>query len=235
MHCRLILLLLSFLTWPGLALAQAQSPPIVSTARIQGFTITSNYLSRDLVNQTATLTGNVKVIYQNQYIEADQADINFKKKQAVFVGKVVIQTPAYQIGGRKVTLDYESNQGIIYVGYVQSNNIRVQGDIIEKINDREFYASNADYTACTNCPATWSFDGTQIKAELGGYAYIKNSFLKVGSVPILWLPYLVVPLKSERQTGLLIPEIGYINKRKSVISEDFFWAISRSQDATFTF
>lgn len=229
----LVYFCLSFLA--GLsAFGQTSGQGLFSSARVQGFTITSESLDRDLENDTITLSGNVKIIYQNQYFEGDNAFIDFRKKQAVFTGKVKIQNPVYTIGGEKITLDYESNQGIIYVGYVQSNNIRFQGDMIEKLSDTEFYVSNADYTTCSNCPATWSFEGNRIRAELGGYAYIKSSFLKVNSVPIFWLPYLVVPLKSERQSGLLTPEFGYVNNRQLFISQDFFWAISRSQDATFT-
>lgn len=205
-----------------------------SSSRIQGFTITSESLDRDLENDTVTLTGNVKIIYQNQYFEGENAFIDFRRKQATFTGKVKIQTPSYLIGGEKITLDYEANQGIIYVGYVQSNNIRFQGDLIEKMSDTEFYVSNADYTTCSNCPSTWSFEGSRIRAELGGYAYIKSSFLRVNDVPVFWLPYLVVPLKSERQSGMLTPEFGYVNNRQLFLSQDFFWAISRSQDATFT-
>ena len=136
--------------------------------------------------------------------------------------------------GEEIQLDYETNEGIIYNGYVQSNNIRFQGSVIQKMGDKEFYVADADYTTCSNCPATWSFRGTRIRAELGGYAYLKNTYLKVGGVPVFWLPYLVVPLKSERQTGLLTPEAGQTQRRGFFISESFFWAISRSQDSTIT-
>lgn len=205
------------------------------TAKISGFIITSDELERNNEEQLMDLKGNVKVIYKTQFFEADFIQINFKKKQAHLKGHVKIQTSTHQIGGQEIILDYENNQALIYYGYVQSNNIRFQGDLIEKQNDTEFYVDNADYTTCSNCPATWSFEGTKIKAELGGYAYIKNSILKVGGVPFFWLPYLVVPLKSVRQTGLLTPEIGYIRNRRLVLTESFFWAIARNQDATITF
>ncbi len=231
---RLILSLFFFLLLALPVQAQTSGSPLFSSSRIQGFTITSESLDRDLENDTVTLTGNVKIVYQNQYFEGDNAFIDFKRKQATFTGKVKIQTPNYLIGGEKITLDYEANQGIIYVGYVQSNNIRFQGDLIEKMSDTEFYVSNADYTTCSNCPSTWSFEGNRIRAELGGYAYIKSSFLRVNDVPVFWLPYLVVPLKSERQSGMLTPEFGYVNNRQLFLSQDFFWAISRSQDATLT-
>lgn len=214
---------------------KTQNIPSSTSAKIKGFIISSDELERDNENEILRLKGNVKVIYKTQFFEADSIEINFKKKQALLKGKVNIQTTTYQIGGKEIILDYENNQALIYYGFVQSNNIRFQGDLIEKQNETEFYVDNADYTTCSNCPATWSFEGTKIKAELGGYAYIKNSFLRVAGLPFFWLPYLVVPLKSERQTGLLTPEIGYIRNRRLVITQSLFWAISRSQDATFTF
>lgn len=213
----------------------APANPDVATAKIGGFIITSDELERNNEKQIMDLKGNVKVIYKTQYFEADYIQINFKKKQAHLKGEVKIQTATHQIGGQEIVLDYESNQALIYYGYVQSNNVRFQGDLIEKQNDTEFYVDNADYTTCSNCPATWSFQGTKIKAELGGYAYIKNSILRVGGLPFFWLPYLVVPLKSVRQTGLLTPEIGYIRNRRLVLTQSLFVAISRNQDATFTF
>jgi LPS-assembly protein len=44
----------------------------------------------------------------------------------------------------------------------------------------------------------------------------------------------MVPLKNERQTGLLSPEFGFIENRKFVFSQSLFWAIDRSRDMTFT-
>lgn len=221
-----------------LSVSRAERAALASpstSAKIRGFVITSDELERDNENEIIYLKGNVKVVYKTQYFEAQNITLDLRKKQAHLVGEVKVQNLTHQLGGHEMILDYEANQGIIYYGYVQSNNIRFQGDIIEQQNTNEFYVDNADYTTCSNCPATWSFEGTKIKAELGGYAYIKNSFLKVVGLPIFWLPYLVVPLKSDRQTGLLTPEIGYIQKRRLVVTQSIFWAISRSQDATFTF
>ncbi|MEK6628774.1 MAG: LPS assembly protein LptD [Bdellovibrionota bacterium] len=222
----------------GLA-SEAQTPTtknssFTASAKIGDFLITSDDLERDNETDIISLSGNVKVIYKTQFFEADFIELNLKRKQAHLKGNVKIQSTTHQIGGIEVLLDYESSQALIYYGYVQSNNVRFQGDLIEKQNDTEFYVDNADYTTCSNCPATWSFEGTKIKAELGGYAFIKNSLLRVGGVPFFWLPYLVVPLKSERQTGLLTPEIGFIRNRRLVVTQSLFWAISRGQDATIT-
>ncbi len=221
--------------------AQAMQPqlpnlndPSLAAAKIQGFTISANSLVRDVENGKIFIEGQVKIIYQNQYFEADSVVIDLVQKRALLKGKVKVQTAQYQIGGNEVHLDYESGQGLIFAGYVQSNNVRFQGNVIEKISDSEFDVVQADYTTCSNCPATWSFQASQIKAELGGYAYLKSTFFKVGHIPIFWLPYLAIPLKSDRQTGLLPPSIGYIPGRGLVVAESLFWAPSRSHDATLT-
>jgi LPS-assembly protein len=232
---KILLFILSFFILLYSDFSPADVPVDKSSAKIKGFIITSDELERDNENELIFLKGNVRVVYKTQYFEADEIILNLKLKQAHLKGKVKVQTLSHEIGGHEIILDYEANQGVIYSGYVQSNNVRFQGEIIEQQNNNEFFVDNADYTTCSNCPATWSFEGTKIKAELGGYAFIKNSFLKVGGIPLLWLPYLVVPLKSDRQTGLLTPEIGYIRNRRLVFTQSLFWAISRSQDATFTF
>ncbi|MFN3454163.1 MAG: LPS-assembly protein LptD [Pseudobdellovibrio sp.] len=206
----------------------------LATAKISDFIITADTLSRDLEKGTVTIDGKVQIIYKQQYFYADRAEINLKKKHAYFEGHVKIQTLDYEIGGDEINLDYFANQAMIINGYVQSNNVKFQGALIEQRGPNIFYVADADYTTCTNCPATWSFNGSKIKAELGGYAFLKNTFLKVSGIPIFWLPYLVVPLKNERQSGFLFPEFGFIRNRGLVLSESFFWAISRSQDMTFT-
>ncbi|MBL7543848.1 MAG: LPS assembly protein LptD [Bdellovibrionaceae bacterium] len=139
------------------------------------------------------------------------------------------------IGGDQIWLDYESNTGLISKGFVQSGNVIFEGELINKTGENDYYVVKADYTTCNNCPASWSFQGSQIRAELGGYAYIKNSFLKVGSIPVFWLPYLIVPLKSDRQTGLLTPDFESSQDGGLTFSQPFFWVISRNEDLTYTF
>jgi LPS-assembly protein len=57
--------------------------------------------------------------------------------------------------------------------------------------------------------------------------------LKVKGVPALYLPYMYYPLSSDnRSTGFLMPSYGSSTYKGHTISNAFFWAINRSQDAT---
>jgi LPS-assembly protein len=207
----------------------------MTMAKIDGFIISCENVSRNLETGESELSGNVQIIYKDQHFKADHVTIDQKNKRAVLDGNVVVNNTTVEIGGDHIELDYEKNTSKILKGYVKSNNIFFSGETIEQKDANKFYVVDANYTTCNNCPATWSFDGSEINAEIGGYAFLKNSFLKISGIPILWLPYFMVPLKNERQTGFLPPEIGYIRDRKLYFSQSIFVAISRSQDMTFTF
>lgn len=216
-----------------------------------GMSIQANSGERDLKNHSIELQGNVQIIFKGQHLTAQRAVIYQDRKTFEAEGQVLFVTPKATIGGNKVVMNYETNVGTIYSGFIQSGQILFEGDVIEKKGEDEYMAYESQFTSCTTCPPAWSFNGQTIEAQIGGYALIKNTFIHFGTVPVLWLPYLIVPLKSERQTGLLTPSmefygvggfnLGNLTKGKSLFSkgefsfaQPFFWAISRSQDATIT-
>lgn len=215
------------LSFSELSLAQ-------TSAKIQGILVNADSLMRNSENEIMELEGNVQIVYKTQHLKCDKAHINLRTRQVEMNGNVEIASEKTTVGGQSAILDYENNTGIIYNGYVKSGPVVFSGAVLQKASEDEYYVSNADYTTCVNCPATWGFSGSHIRAELGGYAYIKNSFLKIYSIPVFWLPYLMVPLKSDRQSGLLTPRFETSDSGGLAISESIFWAISQNTDATFT-
>lgn len=203
------------------------------SAKIQGLLIQADSLDRDNENETIDLKGNIQIVYNEYHIKCDEAKIFLRSKRIHLIGRVIMTHTKSTIGGDQIWFDYESNTGLISKGFVQSGNVIFEGEIINKTGENDYYVMDADYTTCTNCPASWSFQGTHIRAELGGYAYIKNSILRFGSIPVFWLPYLIVPLKSDRQTGLLTPSFE-TSDGGLTFSQPFFYVLSRNQDVTYT-
>lgn len=68
--------------------------------------------------------------------------------------------------------------------------------------------------------------------EIGHYLFADHARLYLGKIPVLYTPKLIVPIKTERQTGLLPPKVGYSSTDGFTYYQPFFWAISRSKDAT---
>ncbi len=213
---------------------KAKAAPESPAAKIQGLTLQADNLMRDHEREIIELDGNVQIVRGDQHISCQRAVIYLRSKKLELFGQVSVVSNQQTLNGEEILLDYESGTGLIKNGYVKAGQVLFEGDLIQKTGEDEFFVTDANYTSCTNCPATWNFSGQQIRAELGGYAYIKNSVMSIGGVPVLWLPYLVVPLKSDRQSGLLTPEFGRTEEGGIEFAQPYFWAIDRSSDMTLT-
>ena len=200
----------------------------------QGLSVSANKSFRDLEKDLIELTGNVQIIYEDKHLRCDQAIVSLRAKSVDARGNVVLTSASSTVNAQRMVIDYESNSAVIFDGFVKNGNILFEGKYIIKKGDTQFLAEEGKFTACNNCPESWSFHGSSVHAQLGGYAYIRNSWLHFGGLPVIWLPYLVVPLKSERQTGLLPPEFENSSDGGFAFSESLFLRISKSQDATIT-
>ena len=220
---KFLVLLLSFLFFSCLALAEDTT--IIADA---------DEMIKDTPSQTLSLKGNVNVIFQQQHLLCDEAIVYEKTKTIVAKGNVVMQNARTTLRGEKVEFNYETNKGRLYNGVVTSGQVLIEAEVIEKIGENDYVADDAYYTACITCPPSWGFTSTNVKAEIGGYAYITRPWLHLLQFPVLPLPYLVVPLNSQRQTGFLVPKPFTNNSVGLSVEFPFFWAIDKSHDATFS-
>jgi LPS-assembly protein len=185
-------------------------------------------------HKTLTLNGSVEVIFKSHLVRSQVAIIHLNEKTIEAKGDVYIETQETKANCDRATLHYEKNTGVLHSGVVRAGQVKFEGKIIYKTGPENYEAIDGSYTACTTCPPSWSFQGTKVKAEVGGYARIRNSVMKVTYFPVFWLPYLVVPLKSDRQTGFLFPTFEWRGDYGFTFSQKFFWAMTPSQDSTWT-
>ena len=187
----------------------------------------------DSEKQTVELVGDVQMTFDGQSLRADRAVMDKKNGRIIAEGNMILASPSAYVEGSRAEISYEDNTGLIYDGFVKSGQVLFQGKVIRKVGVDKYEAAEASYTACTTCPPAWSFSGTRIDAEIGSYAHIKSAWFYISGVPFFWLPYLIVPLKSERQSGILFPSFEN-DSSGFAFGLPVFWAISRSQDLTFT-
>lgn len=220
---------LAYLLW--LALVPAHS---YAQSMTDGVLINAKFMDRDLEKRTVELKGNVQVVFQGQHLSCDRATLDLKNQKITAEGHVIMYSDRTHVEGDRVEFNYRENTGVIFNGFVQSGQVVFEGEMIEKVDKDRYLATNGEFTACETCPAGWSFSGRKIDAEMGGYARINRPVFRVGGIPVFILPKIIVPLKSSRQSGFLVPNAGGSKKGGVNISESYFWAISRSQDLTST-
>ncbi|MCB0391440.1 MAG: LPS-assembly protein LptD [Bdellovibrionales bacterium] len=203
-----------------------------SQMQVSGISIAADSSEFDNEHNTLVLIGNVQLIYKGYYLSSDKATLYRESKKVIAESRVVLQTIDTYIEADKADFNLDSQTGTFYNGFIQSGKVIFEGDVIKKLGDKNYEATNASYTACNTCPPAWSFSGSLINAELGGYADIRVPLLKVANVPIFILPRILVPLKSERQSGFLAPSLGFGGNHGFTVVNSYFWAIDRSSDLT---
>ncbi len=202
--------------------------------QVGGIAIVSDRSELNNKEGTVFLQGNVQIVYKGYYLNCDQATIYRKTKRVIAKDHVTLQSPAIYSEADKIDFNFDTQLGTFYNGFIQSGKVVFEGDVIEKTGENTYQATNAKYSACANCPPSWSFSGTQIDAELGGYANIKYPILRILDFPVFVLPRILVPLKSTRQSGFLVPSLSGGGDDGLSLANHYFWAINRSSDLTYT-
>jgi len=123
-----------------------------------------------------------------------------------------------------------SHSNVLRMGY-----FRLAGDRIERLNQYEIKTTKGYLTPCLcekgETPA-WAFRSENIDATVEGYADLYNPILELKGIPILYVPYLRIPTKSERQSGFSIPSLSYNSLNGNIFSESLFLDLGLNQDAT---
>jgi LPS-assembly protein len=117
----------------------------------------------------------------------------------------------------------------------QETHVYFFGDTVEKIGPKKYRITNGGFSTCVQPTPRWDLSADTVILNLDHYTLLKQAVFKVKGVPMLYVPILYYPTKREnRATGFLLPTYGSSTIRGHSISNAFFWAIDRSQDATVT-
>lgn len=179
----------------------------------------------ELFESTHTLiaTGNVVFTSGSNRIAADRLEYNTQTKTGTFHNAT---------GTARLKDDDAEPQERSMFGTAEPD-VYFYGKTLEKIGERKYKITSGGFTTCVQPTPRWALTSGTVLLNLDHYAILTNSLFRVKGVPVLYLPVFYYPINDEdRATGLLIPTYGTSTVRGQTISNAFFWAISRSQDAT---
>jgi len=197
--------------------------------------ITSDTLEYSKKTSLYVATGNVKVQKEDMVIEADEMEYNEQTGDLVAVGSVKYTDASVSFHASRVELNINSKTGKFYDAEILfiRDNYHIAGREIEKKGDKYYVSPEARFTTCDGPEPEWCFKGKDIDLVVGEELKAKDVSFRIKNIPILYVPRLKAPFLSERQTGFLIPSVGYSDKRGAMLRVPFYLAISEDSDATF--
>ena len=205
------------------------------------------------------LIGSVELESKDTKIYADQVEIFTDENRAVGTGNVVIRQGSNQIAADRAEFNTLTRLGTFYnatgfetvqparqpprpgaiavpqqTGAVTS--VYFFGETIEKIGPKKYRIKNGGFTTCVQPTPRWDFSANTVILNIDHYTVLRQAVLTVKGVPMLYLPIMYYPTKRDgRVTGFLLPTYGASTLRGQSIHNAFFWAMDRSQDATFLY
>ncbi|MFC5740059.1 LPS-assembly protein LptD [Dyella tabacisoli] len=202
---------------------------------------TSNTLvwaeSVDSSDQTVYhLSGKVRLQRADQLLQADTTDYNNDTTDYDARGNVRYQEAGQLVAAERVSGNTEASRGIAKdnVRYQmltsRGNGIATQGEMLDADHSRY---TQATYSTCDVGHHVWEVRGKSIFIDKDtGRGVARGATMRVGNVPLLYMPYFSFPVDNRRQSGFLMPIIGNTSRAGFRVTTPYYLNLAPNYDAT---
>lgn len=226
-----------FLLICSMGTAGAADLELFKSERFQGgpWRIRAESITYDAANHTYLAQGRVEIRQGDRRITADQVQVNEVTKIAWLKGNVVLLLDEDVFTGQEGYLNLATRCGEMYGArlFLRRNHFHLDSPMIRKTGEGAYYAEKAVVTTCDADRPVWSFAARTLSVVLEGYATGKDTSFRLAGVPVLYVPFAVLPVKTTRESGFLLPSYGQHKAGGTVVELPFYWAINNYSDATF--
>jgi LPS-assembly protein len=236
---------------------QAQAPQSeiggCKVSQMQG--ATQEMMSKEFEGKTervTVLTGSgalpVKVDCDETQFFGDFIELYLDRNRVVATGNVTVVSDTSRISADRLEFDTKTKTGVFYEAHgwaslgdraersmfgTQEPDAQFRGREIHKLGPKKYRIVDGAFSSCAQPTPRWEIVSGSATLNLDDYVLLKNSVLRVKNVPLMYMPIFYYPLEEDdRSTGFLIPVYGTSTLNGQAWTFPFFWAISRSQDAT---
>jgi lipopolysaccharide assembly outer membrane protein LptD (OstA) len=208
--------------------------------RSQSFELTADSVEFEQGRSLYIARGNVRITSKDTELTADWMVFNNEIGRGAATGNIVFTNSGNVLRARFIEFNIDTQRGILFGAAFDSeqDQFRMQGAEIVKHSDDTYSFERGTFTTC-ECPDPrdrdpWTIQAGSAELEVDGYATARNTSFEILGVPVVWLPWMIYPLKTERESGLLFPVFGYSGRNGAELGLPVFWAAHESVNVTAT-
>ena len=207
------------------------------------------------VGSLSILDGDVVITYKDRILHADHIEYDSESGDVTLTGHVLVTEAEndVRIQASHGSVNVHTQTGTFYdvsgsmglkhktgatlaterAVYGNGNPFLFTGRMVVRTGPREYQIYDGTITSCQMPNPDWLLSARKFSVD-GTQASATNSVFHLMRLPLLWLPYATHAIDANnRQTGILIPEIGFNSASKgNTVGEQLYWAINRSTDLT---
>lgn len=153
-------------------------------------------------------------------------------------GKVMMKDELGIISAESILLNLQNQTGKLTATTIAltDQKLKFGGRLAEKTSANNYIFYDGQVTSCQtggNSPPAWSINWKKADITIDGMAYLQQVTFQVKKVPLLYIPYMILPAKTTRQTGFLLPEISHSSRGGAGLLTPLFVNLAPSSDLTF--
>jgi LPS-assembly protein len=200
--------------------------------------IEADELTYDRETQIFEAHGQVEVYRGDLSLKGDHVQLNMATKNLVAWGNVLLREGEDVIECQRLEINIETRMGKIHQArlFIKDQNFHITARETEKLGENHYRIRDSSVTTCDAEQPPWKFTVKELEVKemaLGGFATAKGAVFYLEDIPVLYFPWGAFPVRVERQSGFLLPQVGYSNKYGPEIKTGFYWAMRKDMDATF--
>jgi LPS-assembly protein len=187
-------------------------------------------------NDTYEAEGDVLITFSGGSLSADRVILRKPINTAYAKGKAVLKSDKDVLEGDSIIFNIDTKTGTVDGGkmFAAQNHVYIKGRELEKVGEASYRIQDAVATTCDGPNPAWQLKSREMNVTIDGYGTLKHGTFYAREMPILYLPYMIFPVKTTRQSGFLLPYLSYSkDKNGADVELPFYWAIAENMDATF--
>lgn len=158
-------------------------------------------------NKKVVAEGNVIINYGDSRLTCDKVEVFSETKDSFAEGNVHLYSPKGEIYGEKMKYNFDKQEGIIYDAHLTAVPFYGAGKTIERLGPQQMLANEAFVTTCDLESPHYRLLAKKIQIFTGKKVVASGLTMKVGGIPIFYLPKYIHLIDDKRPRVTVIP--GY--------------------------
>ena len=185
----------------------------------------------------SSLAGAVKLMQDDKQFIANALDFDSATRTVRIGAESLFRNEGLIIKSQSAVFDLNAETGVFQQPQftLPSRAARGKADSITLSGQGTAELAGVRYTTCAPDSQAWDIAAENIELDPEeGLGTARNARLRLGNVPVLYLPYFQFPIDDRRRTGLLFPTTGGTNQTGFDLRLPIYLNLAPNYDATLT-
>jgi len=189
------------------------------------------------MGKQAKFNGDVSFSQGGRHIAADEAILDQESERLDANGNLVFQDQMFTVTADSLVAEMRSNSATLSGAQYWLHGQQIHGDAekLEITPDNNLHLTKTNFTTCPPEDTSWLLEAEKIKIDSKEeWGELWDAKLKIGNVPVLYIPYMTIPVSDKRKSGFLFPTFSTSTTNGVEVATPYYWNIAPDYDLTFT-